>query len=297
MTPVSPNEGSTDNPDDTSGVSAYDIVFEDAEGALWHSSTRHERTRVDADSRTARESLRAGWTGALGPGIGPQQWPRGTRSGLPMLHVLSLWVPPAYRRRGPGFPGFSLFQGEGDLAEPYRAGAYPDPFVEAVRQHIDHPQQTIVTDLIGGQFAFVWLTEAEMSASTAPPPDVRRPGEHTSSDGGVNAWESSMPQLTLRLTPRHGDLNAGLAPTESESGGVAENGYRDFWDTANGDLHPWARELQQANHLGGTLFPAQSVPDGLTPFYLCLDQIGGMNIAGGRMQVDLESGILDWASD
>ena len=46
----------------------------------------------------------------------------------------------------------------------------------------------------------------------------------------------------------------------------------------------------------GTAFPAQGMPDGLTPTYLELGEISGLNLGGGgTLQIDLSSDTFDWA--
>ena len=42
-------------------------------------------------------------------------------------------------------------------------------------------------------------------------------------------------------------------------------------------------------------FPLQALPEGLTPYYLEIEEISGMNFGGGNAQLDLESGVFDWA--
>lgn len=39
-----------------------------------------------------------GWAGTTGPSIAWQEWPRSTRTGLPMTHALTLILPPDFRR-------------------------------------------------------------------------------------------------------------------------------------------------------------------------------------------------------
>jgi hypothetical protein len=49
------------------------------------------------------------------------------------------------------------------------------------------------------------------------------------------------------------------------------------------------------NHLGGTSFPGQSAPDGLSPFYLELrHDFGGINLGFGSGQLDLVKPSWDW---
>lgn len=59
---------------------------------------------------------------------------------------------------------------------------------------------------------------------------------------------------------------------------------------------PWALALEgRDGHLGGTAFPYQALPEGLTPYYLEFWEFGGLNFGGGSAQLDLESEVFDWA--
>ncbi len=49
------------------------------------------------------------------------------------------------------------------------------------------------------------------------------------------------------------------------------------------------------SNLGGTAFPVQAMPEGLTPYYLEIDEIAGLNFGSGSCQIDLESDTFDWA--
>lgn len=228
-----------------------------------------------------------GWTGTAGPAI---PWPRGPLTGLPMFHALTLRLPAEYQRRGPQFPGIAFFQGEGQFAEEIDRTDPTDPFLVQWAEHTPHPQQTLLTDIIDGRFALVWLTEAELAAGpTAPPPDVRRAGEHPD-DEGPNAWDMQQPTGGVWLAERN-DPNAVIAPAHNGDGG-----YQDPFDSAGGEWHPWAEPLTADDHLGGTGSCAQALPEGLTPFYLELSELPGLNLGGdGNAQIDLESSVFDWA--
>jgi hypothetical protein len=209
-----------------------------------------------------------------------------------MFHGITLRLPAEYQRRGPQYPGVAFFQGEGEWAEPFRPAGAGDPFAADVAAGRPHPRALLRTDILGGQFALLWLSEAELAAGpTPPPPDSRRPGEHQATDQGPNAWDERQPTVMVYLTVRD-DPNAGLAPTER-----ADTGYLAPFDVATLDWHPWAQALAPCSHLGGTAFPCQLVPEGLTPYYLELDQLPGLNFGNGNAQIDLESDTFDWACD
>ena|GEM_PF-2790854 len=159
-----------------------------------------------------------GWVGSAGPGIDPQAWPRSPGSRLPMWHAITLRLPAEYQRRGPGFPGIAYFMGDGEFDEPWEPIGDDDPFAADVELARDHPQLARREDIIGQQFALVWLSEAELATGPTPPPtDSRRPGEHTASTSawdpptGDDRWDPSRTRWVY-LAERLGDPNAGVAP-------------------------------------------------------------------------------------
>ncbi len=59
-------------------------------------------------------------------------------------------------------------------------------------------------------------------------------------------------------------------------------------------LADWAGTLFAKSHLGGTAFPVQGIPDGLTPWYRELKEIAGLKFGGGgNAQIVLESETFD----
>lgn len=261
---------------------AYDLLFENPDTDTVLRDPARPQGRGGPLPRPTEAP--AGWIGSAGPGIAPEAWPRGPLTGLPMFHVLTLALPPEFRRRGEEFPAIAFFQGEGQFAEETdEDDVDDDPFLADVEAAVEHPQHTILTDIIDGQFALIWLTEQEFLAGpTAPPADTRRPGEHEAEDEGPNAWDELHPTLKVWLTERP-DPNAGLVPSEDET----EGGYRPAAE--------WAGELSGRCHLGGTVMPVQALPEGLTPYFLELEETPGTNYGGGNLQLDLESGVFDWA--
>jgi hypothetical protein len=275
-----------------SNMKAYDIFFE-RDGKMMASDPEYG---PDSCEFLPVADAPSGWIGSDGPGIDPATWPRGPETGLPMFHALTLRLPPEYQRRGPEFPGIAFFQGEGEFAEPYEEQG-EDPFVVQVKQSRPHAQLCLREDLIGGKFALLWLTKAELAAGpTSPPPDPRRPGEHGNDDGGPNAWdEGPRPVQRVWLVERD-DPNAGLTPVERFDPAEPKDAYRCRW-TEDFDLEPWAQKLAGRCHLGGTVFHIQALPEGLTPWYLELTELPGLNFGGGNAQIDLESDTFDWACD
>lgn len=260
-------------------MKAYDIVFES--GGNWFYDVRNTKP-VDGDV------TEAGWMGTDGPAVG-EGWPRGPLTGRPMAHVLTLQLPEEYRTQGPDLVAISFFQGEGQFAEEDEDRQPDDPFVISVAEARPRPHTKIFEDIIGGRFALVWLTAEEFAAGPTPPPeDVRREGEHEDDDGGANAWDDLTEFLRLGLTHRE-DPNAGKAPEEDS------DDYVDYWDSSLRRKHDWAEPLFARCHLGGTTFPVQGMPRGLTATYFELEEIGPMNLGGGALQCDLASDTFDWA--
>jgi hypothetical protein len=155
--------------------------------------------------------------------------------------------------------------------------------------------QTLLTDIIGGQFALLWLTADEFAKGpTAPPPDSRRDGQHVAQDEGPNAWDGQEPTVFLQIEERK-DPNTGLAPTDEPTPG---NPYQSPFDTDAEGFQPWVSEggldsVDIVGHLGGTSFAIQTIPEGLTPFYLEIEELPSLNFGAGNAQIDLESGVFD----
>ena len=282
-------------------VSSYCVAM--TEMTAWNLAFHCGNGLGKARGRTA-EAARpsqppSGWTGSHGPGVSWEQWPRSLNTGLPMMHVLTLWLPADFQRRGPQFPGIAVFAGEGQFADytklPVPSVESTDPFLRDLAAAEVHPGLLRRRDLIDGEFAILWLTQAELVAGpTAPRPDLRAEGEHVDESEGTNAWDNVEPTVDVWLLPRV-DPNAGKAPVELWGDEVRADGYINPSAGGNG-LAAWAEPLFALSHLGGTAFPVQAMPAGLTPWYLELEEISGLNFGGGgNAQIDLESDTFDWA--
>lgn len=269
-------------------MDSYDVMFSTGDGHVTYRAYPPSPEGEEAPAEPDRPA--DGWIGGAGPAIDPATWPRGPLTGLPMFHAITLRLPPEYQRHGPGLPGIAFFQGEGQFAE-QRDVDPDDPFEIDLARCRPHPQLHLREDVIDGKFALLWLTEAELAGPTAPPPDPRRPGEHTDEDEGPNAWDSHAATRQVWLTPRP-DPNAGLAPVPDPD---PEDAYQDPVDPDTYHLRPWAAPLLARCHLGGTALPVQELPEGLTAWYLELEEFGELNFGGGNAQIDLESGTFDWA--
>lgn len=229
----------------------------------------------------------AGWTGTAGPAIEWAHWPRSTETGLPMAHVLTLWLPPTYQRRGAEYPGIALFATGGEGEDRVYTPDGADAFSADVAAARPHPMELRRRDLLEGEFALIWLTAAEIAPGPRLPIPDPRPAERPAREyvDGVNAWDDVVPTTNVWLVPRQ-DPNAGIAPNEDGAGGYREPVGE---DATFGALFGWS-------HLGGTAQPVQAMPEGLTPYYLELEEIPPLNLGGGgTLQIDLESDTFDWA--
>lgn len=270
---------------------AWNLLYETDQGLVLRVDPR-QPDRGPAHPGPGGEQRRpSGWTGPDGPAIAPATWPRSPVSGLPMRHVLTLWLPPDYLVRGPELVGVALFQGDtGDDAEQAVPDpASTDPFLVDLAAARPHPHLvTGVPEASALRFALVWLTADEITPGPTPPPtDVRRPGEHTTH--GPNAWDAPTPHRRVHLVPRE-DPNTGV--------GTGQPGYRTSRDE-DGERHAWAAHplFELANHLGGTYVELDWVPR-LGPHFLQLDRSPGLELVtsyarNGILAVDLGSGVFD----
>lgn len=223
----------------------------------------------------------------------PLTWPRGPKTGLPMRHVITLRLPEEYRRAGADFPGIALFIGEGPNAGPFTPNGADDPFVRDVQRSREHPMLRRRADELGQQFAFLWLTEDELSGGrTSAPADSRRPGEHPVTDGGFTAWErNSYPRpeawipADVYVTDRP-DPNAGKVPVEFPG---PDDEY-----VSPLRLGVYDAEWSEGDHLGGSVLVGNGEPAGMTPWFLGLGSMCRFYDYGNgeAMYLDLESEAL-----
>ncbi|MBM7056883.1 hypothetical protein [Streptomyces durocortorensis] len=280
-------------------MKAYDLGFGESADEL----TIRPGRPVEIDLPGARV---AGWCGGRAPGIGTAAWPRSPVTGLPMTHVITLELPEDYRRRGADLVAIAFFHADDHVATGIEgvaellAGTAPtpeqaaDPFLAAVAATAAarHPHQQDLEDMIGGAHALFWLTADEFAAPRIDPPaDIRPDGLGDRYSRGQNAWDDSAPETTVWIGERTGDPNTGIAPAEDGAGG-----YVKAWSSDDEVLEAFWESVHGISHLGGTVMPCQGMPGGLTPYVFELeDGVGGFNLGGGNAQIDLESGVFDWA--
>ncbi|WP_212590934.1 hypothetical protein [Bordetella genomosp. 5] len=104
----------------------------------------------------------------------------------------------------------------------------------------------------------------------------------------------------IAWSPRRTDPNAGLAPLEDPPAGEGQYQREFYWE--GGQVarehyreHAWARDLKP-NHIGGTMRPAQAIPDGISPYYIEFEEtFGGYNFGTGNAWLDLQHLTFDWS--
>ncbi|QOG22523.1 MULTISPECIES: hypothetical protein [Bradyrhizobium] len=127
-----------------------------------------------------------GWCFGLPPGISAEQWPLDPLTGYPLVHGLTLRLPPDYRCHGPDVTGLSFF---GCCNEHSEGGTSPDetihatmtgaaapadprylPFWTAVQN--SHPRLHRMIDILDDNYAVILLTESELNGPLCRPPDT-----------------------------------------------------------------------------------------------------------------------------
>lgn len=220
---------------------------------------------------------KAGWEYGLPPGIKPEQWPRHSASGLPLVHGFTIRVPPEFRAKGSERVALSYFHpGNSESypqtseriqalmdGEPLLDSERSDPFFAALASHVaaSHPATDVFTDILDHDHAIVWHTEQDFSGARCP-----RPSE---------ALPSGMSGEAMDLGEPVGE-ESPLFLTQEEP----------------------KRVLIQ---LGWPLHPVQCSQEdledrGFGPLVLEIEtDVGGVNYGDGNCQIDLENGLLDWA--
>ncbi|MBM2618496.1 hypothetical protein JIG36_23345 [Actinoplanes sp. LDG1-06] len=208
---------------------------------------------ISVNEQAVGGALAAGWAGAHGPAIDPAVWPRTPRTGQPMHHRFTLWLPEGYRRRGDELVGVSVFQWCDAFY--WRGPSGPEGTV--------HPHLHLADDGVDQVFALLWLTEAELTGPpTARPAPTAAPVEgEDDPEGKIPSYASAGP-LWLR---ERDDPNAGLSPTDD---GCVEvpNLYDKF----------------AMEHLGGTAMSPDGPRSDLSPWYVEVNRLGGLNHGGDQ---------------
>ncbi|NUO58282.1 MAG: hypothetical protein HOV78_16565 [Hamadaea sp.] len=243
-------------------IEAYDILVDDD-------------VAEEAGDRPRRP---AGWAGPDGPAIDVDVWPRSPRTGQPMLHCFTLWLPEAYRRRGSDLVAVAVFQWEDEyyFKEPERSADRVQPehpfWADLARARV-HPRARVFDDEVASLLAVVWLTEAEFTG-----PRVTRPvaapvlvdGEHD-----TTRWRSRHGVFGPLWLVTRDDPNAGVTPVDLPT---AADAYADV---------PDKYDVFHTEHLGGTCMNPDGVREGLSPWYIEVSRLGGIS-HGGDLDLALD---------
>lgn len=194
------------------------------------------------------------------------------------------------------------------------------PFWE--RACMAHPRTYRMYDILDCAYAVILLTREEFEAGPClPPPAVDSPlvgmvsppvwlskGAFSFSESFGGGLVSSGEDLgeghvhrAIKLTARANDPNAGLSPRDYYGEEPEEGGYQPFFywlhgrtEIENWREHEWA-DGHAANHIGGTMRPAQNTPD-FSPYYIEFEEdFGGYNFGGGNAQLDFRDMKFDFA--
>lgn len=268
-------------------ASAWNLGFEVEGGLAAHPGPKAEVLAPVPDYAPS------GWAGTDGPNIPWENWPRHKGLGLPLMHLLTLFLPEEYRRKGPEYVGIAFFAAGGEGGEETHDGPEWEAFNADLAAAVENEATSYRVDALEGPWALMWLTAEQIAAGPTPPRPDLRPEEvrgQIEYGDGENAWDSVSPTTRIWLIPRE-DPNAGITPVEYPGDGDQyERRY------GEGGRKPWAENLSQWCHLGGTVFNVQGLPRGLSPWYLEIDEFNHLNFGGnGTLQVDLETDVLDWA--
>jgi len=285
----------------------------------------HHRSICDGEARGH------GWCFGLPPGIAPEQWPLDRYNGYPLVHGFTLLLPQDYRCHGPDFVAVSFFSvafehtgGQVNALVETALKAEKPPVDPELRplwlsHHKPHPQFHYMSNGVGGDYAAILLTEAEFNGPFCQPPQHEdlsrfggvRPPEWLGKGSARAYWDANQeirsvrdvlgqipdPDLTcnraISWTPRS-DPNAGKTPMETHGGGaIAESGYQQPFDEDYNDRE-WVAG-HDSDHIGGTMYPCQEIPEGFGPFYVeFTEEFGGYNFGAGIAQFDFQTMKFSW---
>lgn len=240
------------------------------------------------------------------PGLRPEQWPRGRVNGLPMAHLFTVRVPEQYRCAGDDLAGLSVFQADDHVADEVEgaadviAGGAPpahEPEAAAFWSALGayakgrHPRERYREDEIGGGWAWIWLTEAELAAPACPLPDPATKEPDQTDDDCIDAWRHDRPARPLRLRARADDPNVGKRYDEW---GKKGSGYIDMHSEEGERLGLRERFFERC-HFGGTATVVNGGDFG--PFFLGFGEaLGDPNLGGGGFaNLDLAAEEIDWS--
>ena len=196
-------------------------------------------------------------------------------------------------------------------------GNVEDPILRNIRRlyRHEHPHCFKLRDNLKMNYAVIFLTEEEFLGPLCFPPQIiyhadqaQLPAprwlilgaaaalykaewfENTKSIFINEPQEVLSYNLSLSVAERQCDPNAGIPVSEEDTLCNANAQYQSpyFCDQMdNLNLQFWAAQMAP-NHFGGTMEPAQNLPE-FSPFYIEFKQeLGGFNFGDGPCQIDLK---------
>jgi hypothetical protein len=281
-----------------------------------------------------------GWCYGLPPGITESQWPLSPWDGFPMQPGFTLKLPEQYRAKGADYVALTMFAdqqhdepSEIKAVAEYLAAETPERPADAnllpywIYKQNRHPMDFRMEDIIGHNFAAIWLTEAEFAGplcqpprlignpllqSNPPPPWLElgtaracfdlHSGSYDSVEEILNKYWyrlfGRVPEIGhhaygIAIAVRDGDPNVGRPPRDN----ILHKGeLGTYIPPCSKGAEPFdLPRLAGRNHLGGTMFPYQWTPKYSATYLEIEEHFGGFNFGGGNAQLDLETMEFDWA--
>lgn len=220
------------------------------------------------------EGEAVGWEYGTPPGLSQDEWPRHETTGMPLAHGFTVRVPEAYRAKGPAYVALSFFHpadteacgGENDRVAAVLAGEAldedeeDDPYFLALTRHLGaretpSPDRIVETFVDMLGHTHALVWHTEASASA---PRCDRPTEQPPEGIDVEAFiEADEPASPLFATTKRHRIQFGRP------------------------LHPM-QSHGALNEMGLLVLELKT-------------GVGGVNFGDGTGQIDLETGVLDWA--
>ena len=219
-----------------------------------------------------------------------------------------------------------------DVFENFESGIPPedpDLYVFWLAEKQRHPRLFRMEDILGCSYAVILLTQQEFNGPFCEPPELipnhyrnqQDTPEWMTTGSAFSYFQASVrskdtpesnfvyrkmgtiPEqslafnLAISCKPRAFDPNAGISPTERNN--TEYQSIRYFSKDAEGkskcETHQW-HSAYQPDHLGGSMVPFQSIPDGMSPFYIEFEEyFGGYNFGTGNAWLDFKNMKFDFS--
>lgn len=282
---------------------------------------------IAIDGFESREILdQQGWCFGLPRGISPEQWPMDPANGYPLVHAFTIKIPQCYECHGPEIVAMSFFGPsfmnqdtafiDPDIEVAMTSTVAPDDVDllmfwkdESRRHNCLHRMK----DAIGNNYAAILLTDAAFNSNFCQLPTLqpnsrrdRNKPPRWIDQGSASACQDRAIltnfyasidrtpidkyfRFLLRTDEIHDDPNAGVPVCDEFD--MDQTGYvQSYYVDDNDDyiLHEWS-ERERWSHIGGTMRPGQNMPR-MSIYYMEVEEeIGGLAIAGGTLQIDFKN--------